>query len=113
MAQNYIIEGDVIPYTVPSSTTIESGQVVVMAVGGLHGVALSKGTEGQVISVKVKGVFAIPKLTTSGNAYAIGAKVYYDTSTKKATVDDTKEFIGFAAKAVAQAGTTVEVLLSF
>lgn len=111
MAQNYINSGEVFEYTVPSSTTIASGDVVVMAVGGASGVALGSGTEGDQIRVKTCGVFTVPKLTTSGNLFAIGAKVYYDTSAKKATSDDTKEFIGYAYAAAILAATTVQVKL--
>lgn len=111
MAQNYVFSGDVIPYTVPSSTTIVAGQVVVLAAGGLHGVALGGGTTGDVIQVRTEGVFNVAKLTTTGNLWAIGTKVYYDTSTKKASVDDTKEFIGFAAAPALLADTTVQVAL--
>lgn len=110
MAQNYIHSGDTFEYTIPSLTTIVSGDVVIM--GGVVGVALGGGTETEEIRVRTQGVFSLAKLTTSGNLFAIGARVYYDTSAKKATSDATKPFIGYAYNAVIQATTTVEVLLA-
>lgn len=109
MAQNYINSGDVFDYTVPASTTIASGDVVIMAAGGAVGVALGGGTTGDVIPVKTCGVFEVAKLTTSGNVFAQGAKVYHDGTT--ATIVDTDEFIGYAYTAAIQADTVVEVKL--
>lgn len=110
MAQNYICEGDVFDYTVPSSTTITSGQLVIM--GGVAGVALSGGTEDDVIPVRTEGVFTVSKKTTSGNAFTVGARVYLDTATGTVTTDATKTFVGYAYNAAIQTATTVEVLLA-
>lgn len=110
MAQNYINSGDTFEYTIPSATTIVSGDVVVM--GGVVGIALGGGTETEEIRVRTQGVFTVSKLTTSGNSFAIGARVYYDTTAKKATSDATKTFIGYAYEAEIQAATTVDVLLA-
>lgn len=114
MAQNIIHNTvtEVVPYLVPSATTIASGDVVVFAAGGLKGVALGSGTAGETIRVLVVGTVTIPKLTTSGNVFAQGAKVYYDTSTGKASIDDAKEFLGYAFNAAILADTTVNVRLS-
>lgn len=114
MAQNIIHNTvtEVVPYLVPSATTITSGQVVVFASGGLKGIALGGGTAGDTIRVLVVGTATIPKLTTAGNVFAQGAPVYYDTSTKKASIDDTKEFLGYAFNAAIVTDTTVNVRLS-
>lgn len=114
MAQNIIHNTvtEVVPYIIPASTTIASGDVVVFAAGGLKGVALRGGTTGDTIRVLVVGTVTITKLTTSGNVFAQGAKVYYDTSTQKASIDNTKEFLGYAFNAAILADTTVNVRLS-
>lgn len=110
MAQNYKQSGKVFDYTVPSSTTIASEDVVVM--GGVVGVALGGGTTGDVIPVQVCGVFNLPKKTTSGNVFTVGARVYYDPSTGSVTTDATKTFIGYAYTAAIQATTTLDVMLA-
>ena len=110
MAQNYKQAGKVFDYTVPSSTTIASEAVVVM--GGVVGVALGGGTTGDVIPVQVCGVFNLPKKTTSGNVFTVGARVYYDPSTGSVTTDATKTFIGYAYTAAIQATTTLDVMLA-
>ena len=63
MANNFVQEGNVLPFTVPSATTITSGQVVKM--GNTLGVALTGGTAGQVVQVKIDGVFTVPKVAAA------------------------------------------------
>ena len=111
MAQNYIQEGKELDYLIPSSTTITSGELIM--IGNLRGIAKSSGTTGDTIAVATYGVWEIEKLTTSGESYAAGARVYYDLSTKKATIvsTGTNVFIGGAVEITSQASTTVKVLL--
>ena len=110
MAQNYIQSGDVMPHIVPASTTITSGDVVI--IGLLVAVALGSGVADDTIQVKTKGVFSLNKLTTSGNTFEQGDRVYYDTTAKKCTSDTTKTPIGYAYAEAAQADTTMEVMLA-
>jgi predicted RecA/RadA family phage recombinase len=110
MAQNYKQSGKVFDYTIPAATTIASEDVVIM--GGVAGVALGGGTTGDVIPVQVCGVFNLPKKTTSGNAFTVGSRVYYDPATGTVTTDATKTFIGYAYTAAVQATTTVDVMLA-
>lgn len=110
MAQNYKVSGKVFEYTIPSSTTIASGDVVIM--GGVAGVALGGGTTGAIIQVQVCGVFNLTKKTTSGNAFTVGSRVYLDPATGTVTTDATKTFIGYAHNAAIQATTTVDVMLA-
>lgn len=111
MAQNYIQEGEALDYLIPASTTIASGELIM--IGNLRGVALSGGTTGDTIAVATCGVWEIEKLTTSGESYAAGARVYYDLTAKKATIvsTGTNVFIGGAVEITSQASTTVKVLL--
>ena len=76
MATNYIQEGKVLPYTVPSATTITSGQVV--KVGNVLGVALAGGAAGDVIQIQTEGVFTVPKVSAA--VIAVGESLTWDVS---------------------------------
>lgn len=76
MATNYVQEGKVLPYTVPSSTTIASGQVV--KAGNVLGVALAGGTAGDVIQLQTEGVFTVPKVSAA--VIAVGESLTWDVS---------------------------------
>lgn len=109
MAQNYIEPGDVFEYTVPASTTIASGDGVI--IGDTFGVALGKGVTGDVIAVSVCGVYTLPKAT---GAISVGAKVYWDASAKKITATDASganKLAGYAFASELSAATTVRVKL--
>lgn len=112
MAQNYIFSGDVFEYTVPASTTIASGDGVL--IGDVFGVALGGGTTGAVIQVMTEGVFTLPK--TTGAAISVGAKVYWDNTTKKITATDASganKLAGYAYAAELSSAATVKVKLIF
>lgn len=70
--KNFIQNGKIITYTVPSATTIVPGQVVI--IGSLKGVAQTGGTAGQKITVSLYGVYELPKAT---GAITQGALVYW------------------------------------
>lgn len=100
MAQNYIQPGEVIDYIVPSSTTFAAGDVVLA--GTIVGIALGGGTEGETIPVKVTGVFEVAK--TTGEAWTVGALVYWDSSEEEFTTTSSGNTL--AGKAVAAAGSS-------
>lgn len=104
MAQNYKQPGKVIEYTIPSATTITSGQPLV--IGDLPAVALGAGTAGDVISVQLEGIFELGKVAGTINQ---GAKVYLTTAGQITGTESTNKPFGFAAKT--SAGTTIEVKL--
>ncbi len=104
--KNTIADGDVWNYPVPSGT-VTAGSVIIM--GAVAGIAATDGAAGDTIAVNMCGVYSIAKLTTSGNVFAKGAKVYHNGTT--ATVVDTDTFIGYAYDAAIQADTTVNVKL--
>lgn len=107
MAQNYIESGDQFQYTVPTSTTIESGEVVIA--GNLRGVSLSKGTEDEQIIVKRVGVFNLDKEAEDIDQ---GDALYYKTSTKSVTKTATGNTpIGYAHETKLTADGTINVLL--
>lgn len=113
MAKNLIACGDVFDYTVPSSTTIVSGQPVLM--GDRLGVAITGGVTDDVIAVQVEGVFEIAKRTHATTAaIAQGAKVYWDATNSR--IDNTdnsaaNKHVGYAYAAAASTATTVQVSL--
>ncbi len=76
MATNYVQEGNVLPYTVPSATTITANQVVKM--GNTLGVALEGGTAGDVIQVAIQGVFTCPKVAAA--VISAGESLVWDVS---------------------------------
>lgn len=76
MATNYVQPGDVIPFTVPSATTITANSVV--KVGQTLGVALEGGTAGDVIQVAMSGVFTCPKVSAA--VIKAGEKLVWDVS---------------------------------
>ena len=73
--KNFIANGKVLTYTVPSATTIVPGQLLI--IGGLNGVAQTGGTAGDKISVALVGVYELPKAT---GAIAQGALVYWNAT---------------------------------
>lgn len=76
MATNYVQPGDVIPFTVPSATTITANSVV--KVGQTLGVALEGGTAGDVIQVAITGVFTCPKVSAA--VIKAGERLVWDVS---------------------------------
>ena len=114
MAKNYVQEGKVLPYTVPSATTITAGQVVKM--GNILGIALNGGTAGQVVQVQIDGVFVAPKVAaavikageslTWDVSATSGAGAFDDNAATPATGDVT----GAAAVAFEDAAATTTSL---
>jgi predicted RecA/RadA family phage recombinase len=106
--KNAVYSGETVNYTV-GATPVTSGDVVV--IGELRGIAVTSGVEDDVIAVALEGVYEIPKLTTSGQVFAQGAKVYFDETAKKAVIDPTETFLGIAFADTVQADTVVQVML--
>lgn len=106
MAKNLVAPGDVLDYTVPSATTIASGDPVL--IGDLLGVALIGGTTGDMIPIQVEGVFTLAK--TTGEAWTLGSKLYWSAGTSKVTTTATSnKHIGYAAADAASGDTTGNV----
>lgn len=114
MAQNLIACGDRIDYTVPASTTIASGDPVL--IGDKLGVALVSGTEGDIIAVQLEGVFELPKKTHAADeALTLGAPVYFDAVAKKVTkasAAKVNKHIGYAFAAAGSTAATAQILLA-
>jgi predicted RecA/RadA family phage recombinase len=78
MATNYVQPGDVIQYT--TGGAVASGDVVKM--GNILGVALTAASgSGETISVALRGVFTVPKVTAA--VIAQGESLVWDVSVSK------------------------------
>lgn len=102
--KNFIQQG--VNLTVPAPANIMSGDVVV--IGDLHGIASINAAEGQDLVFVTEGVFELPKV--AANNFAIGAKVYYDSTAKLVTTTATgNTLIGVAVTAAAATTASVHV----
>lgn len=72
MANNYLHAGDILDYTAPAD--LHAGQLLV--VGALAAVALANIPAGRTGSIRVTGVFALPK--AAGTVVAMGEAAYLD-----------------------------------
>lgn len=99
--------GHVIDYTIPSATTIEGGDVVI--IGKLVGVAVSGGTTGDVIAVNLTGAYTLPK--ESPLAISQGDKLYWATDDKEITKTATDTPIGYAFASAGSTDAEVVVVL--
>lgn len=102
MAKNLKALGEVFDW--PATAATSSGDLVVMA--DTVGVALTDGEAGDVISVRVQGVFELPK---AAGAIAQGARVYWNGSAIAASGDT---LAGVAYTAAESGDDTVQVKLN-
>jgi predicted RecA/RadA family phage recombinase len=110
MATNLRACGDVYDYTVPTSTTIISGQAFL--IGERLAVAIVGGVSGDIVPCQVEGVFTINKATGGGKSFTQGQKVYWDDTAKVVDVTDNtgaNKMIGWAYAAASTAATTLDV----
>lgn len=104
--KNYVQLGENL--TVPAPADVTSGAGVL--VGALFGVATGAALSGADVTIVRRGVFELPK--TTGAAWTLGAKIYWNDTAKECTVTATgNTLIGFAARAEADVSATGYVLL--
>ncbi|NRA38414.1 MAG: DUF2190 family protein [Planctomycetes bacterium] len=105
MSARFIQHGDAIDYTPPAA--VFAGAVILL--GDTFGVARTPIAAGQLGSLAVKGTFAFPKNTGSGQAIENGKEVYYDSVAEhiRKTNNTNSEKIG---RAVMDAGDDDEVI---
>ena len=104
--KNFVQQG--VNLTVPAPANILSGDVVI--VGDLHGVASINAAQGADLVFVTEGVFELPKV--AANAFAVGAKVYYDSTAKLVTSTASgNTYIGAAVEAAIASTATVKVKL--
>lgn len=106
--RNYVQPGDTVTLIAP--TALASGQP--FAVGAIFGVAAYAADSGAQVEAKRTGVFdEMPK--TTGQAWQVGARLFWDAATKKLTTTEVENlFVGAALAAADSSATTGRVLLA-
>lgn len=104
--KNFIQPGDVI--SVPAPATVSSGDGVL--VGLLFGVATTDAGSGDDVQIKTTGVFQLPKAT--GQAWTVGALVYWDDGNSRCTTTDNNVPVGVVVEAAGSSATVGIVRLT-
>lgn len=105
--RNHVQPGNIL--TIPAPAAVASGGVVIA--GSIIGIAAETVAAGEMVDVDVVGVFALPKV--AADAVTLGAPIYWNATTKLATVTasgNTK--LGVATEAAAASTGAVRVRLS-
>ena len=107
MAQNFVQPGDTL--TIPAPAAVLSGGVVIA--GDIKGIAQSDAASGAAVDVATRGVWELPKV--AANAFALGAKVYWNAGDGLATTTASgSTLLGVAVVEAAPSTATVAVRLS-
>lgn len=105
--RNYVQPGDVV--TVPAPAAVASGDGVL--VGGLFGIAGTDAASGDLVEIKLVGVYDMPK--TSAQAWTVGADIYWDDGAGVATTVSTDNtLIGKAVEVAENPSGTGRVRLN-
>ncbi|MFW8636627.1 DUF2190 family protein [Cribrihabitans pelagius] len=101
--KNYVQPGNTITLTAPYAVTSGDG----LLVGSIFGIASADATLNDPVEAALVGVFDLTKV--GSQAWAVGAKVYWDDTNKRTTsVATSNTLIGVATEAVAGgAGDTI------
>jgi len=106
--KNYVQEGKVLEFTVPSGGVV-SGQPVL--IGNTFGIATAdyaESTKGQFV---VEGVFTLTKVTT--DTFVEGQLIYWDNSAKKVTETPNSNYkIGISTEVAGSSATTAPIRLN-
>ncbi len=95
--------------TIPAPAAVTSGGVVIA--GQIVGIAAGSAAVNESVDVVVTGVFEVPKV--GADAFTLGALVYWNSTTKLATVTSSGNTkLGVAVAAAAASTGTVKVRLS-
>lgn len=108
--KNYIQPGDVLDVTPAAEVLSGAGFLIGSGTTGLIGVAIATIPANTIGSVRVSGVFELPKLGT--DVVAVGAQLYWDDINKRLTLTATNNsFAGWAVEAAGNGVTTVKIRL--
>jgi predicted RecA/RadA family phage recombinase len=108
MASNFVKEGKYVTMTAPSGGC-ESGSTYKF--GSLIVVALADADEGDAVECATSGVWTLAK--TAGEAWTVGAKLYWDNTAGEWTTTTTSNTLaGYAHAAAASDATTGQVYLN-
>ncbi|GLK71282.1 DUF2190 family protein [Ancylobacter dichloromethanicus] len=106
--RNFIQRGDVVTVPAPTGGILSGAGVLV---GSLFGIACTTADEGADVEIDTTGVYELAK--TSAQAWAVGAKVYFDATNKVATTTASgNSLIGVAMAAAANPSATGRVRLN-
>lgn len=104
--KNFQQEGDVVSVTAASDVTGGTGHLV----GSLFGIAVADALTGEAVELALKGVYDHAK--TSAQAWAEGAKIYWDNTNKVMTTTASgNTLVGVAVAAAANPSDTGKVRL--
>ncbi len=107
--KNYVAKGERLAHTNATSTTISSGDVVLIT--NRIGIAVADIVASAVGQLQVEGVFTLAK--TAGQAWTLGQQLYWDASTSKFTsTASSHQKAGFAAAIAASAATSGKIKLN-
>ena len=105
--ENYVQPGKAIDVTMPDAMTAGDGVQVGTA---LFGVAVDTYASGATGVIWTEGVFDLAK--TTAQAYAVGARIYWNSTTKKTTTTTGGNLqVGVALSTAGSTDTTARVLL--
>lgn len=107
---NYIGPGNSVTVAMPYAVGAGSGVLK----GGLFGVAVSSCASGSTGVMSINGVYTgLVKASGTGEAWAVGDRLYWDDTNKRLTKTSTSNFaVGVALEAIGTAVTTAgEVLV--
>jgi predicted RecA/RadA family phage recombinase len=98
--KNFIQQGDNLTLTSPYDVASGGGFLV----GSIFSVASAAAKSGEAVVGVTKGVFALAKAT--GEAWTVGAKLYWDNTNKRLTTTASSNTLVGVATAAAQSGDT-------
>lgn len=98
--KNLIQDGEVMPLTAPYAVASGDGFLV----GSLFAVAETAAGNGEAVQGRRRGVFTLAKAT--GEAWTVGAKVYWDNTNKRLTTTASGNTLVGVASAVQASGDT-------
>lgn len=107
--KTFVQPGDVVSVTAPANVNAGAGVLV----GSLFGLAVNTALSGAAVEIALRGVFDV--LKAGSQAWAVGARVYWDDTAKNfTTTASTNKLVGIAMAAVGSGAgeTTGRVLLT-
>lgn len=104
--RNYVQDGDTLPLIAPYDVSAGGG----MLIESLFAVAIAAALSGAAVQGRTRGVIDLTKAT--GQAWTLGAKLYWDNSAKNVTTTSSgNTLIGVAVLAAASGDTVGRVKL--
>jgi len=105
--KNFVQHGETLTLAAPADVSSGDGVLV----GSIFGIAVETAASGAQVALKTTGVFTLPKAT--GQAWTVGAKVYWDNTNKVCTTTSSSNtLIGAIVVAALSADTSGTVRLN-